>query len=85
MMGIRMHDQSFPAVLGASVRRRREELGLRQVELAELAACSTRFVHMLEASKPTVRLDKLLAVLLVLGLHLQIVRGKPPAVLQGGS
>lgn len=44
---------------------------MRQAELAELAACSTRFVHTLEAGKASVRLDKLLAVLRVLGLRLK--------------
>ncbi|MCA8950906.1 MAG: helix-turn-helix transcriptional regulator [Planctomycetes bacterium] len=55
-----------------TIRARREKVGLLQAELAELARCSTRFVHTLEAGKPTVRLDKLLAVLDVLGLELRI-------------
>jgi y4mF family transcriptional regulator len=80
---LRMHDRSFATVLAATVRERREELGLRQVELAELARCSTRFVHTVESSKPTVRLDKLLAVLQVLGLHLQLARGKPASTPRG--
>lgn len=58
--------------LGARVRSRRRELGLKQAELAELAGCSTRFVHTVEAGKATVRLDKLLDVLDVLGLRLTI-------------
>ena len=44
-------------------------------ELAELAGCSTRFVHMVEAGKATVRLDKVLDLLEVLGLELRVVRG----------
>jgi y4mF family transcriptional regulator len=68
-----MHDHAFQAVLAATVQRRRRELGLRQDELAELASCSTRLVHTLENGKPTLRLDKLLAVLTVLGLELAIV------------
>ncbi|UYM04676.1 helix-turn-helix domain-containing protein [Solicola gregarius] len=55
---------------------RREELDLRQSELAELAGCSTRFVHAVETGKPTLQLDKLLAVLRVLGLHLALERGQ---------
>lgn len=47
-------------------------MGLRQEELAELAGCSTRFVHTVEAGKPTVRLDKLTDVLGVLGLRLTV-------------
>lgn len=56
-----------------AVRSRRESLGLTQTELAELAGCSTRFVHTVEAAKPSVRLDKLHDVLAVLGLTLDVV------------
>ncbi|MCA8973973.1 MAG: type II toxin-antitoxin system Y4mF family antitoxin [Planctomycetes bacterium] len=84
MMRRKMHDRSFSAALADAVRRRREELGLRQVELAELANCSTRFVHTVESGKATVRLDKLLTVLQVLGLQLQFARGKPES-LPGGE
>jgi HTH-type transcriptional regulator / antitoxin HipB len=80
-----MHDRSFVATLATTVGERRTELGLRQVELAELARCSTRFVHTLESSKPTVRLDKLPAVLQVLGLHLQLARGKSGSASRGES
>jgi y4mF family transcriptional regulator len=65
-------------VLAAIARARRVELGLRQDELAELAGCSSRFVHALETGKPTVQLDKVLDVLGVLGLHFQIERGVRP-------
>ena len=58
--------------IAAAVRARRSELGLRQKELAELAGCSTRFVHTVEAGKTTVRLDKLTDVLEVLGLRITI-------------
>jgi HTH-type transcriptional regulator / antitoxin HipB len=61
--------------LGQEVRARREVLGLRQAELAELAGCSSRFVHTLEAGKETLRLDKVLDVLEVLGLDLRLVPG----------
>ncbi len=69
-----MNDRASP--LGQAVRERREHLGLTQVELAELASVSTRFVHTLESGKPTVRLDKVLDVLAVLGLELQVARGR---------
>lgn len=62
--------------LGETIRARRESLGLRQVELAELAGCSQRFVHTLETDKPTVRLDKVLDVCRVLGLELVVRRGQ---------
>lgn len=72
-----MHDRAsqlaFPSVLAAAVRRRRKDLDLKQVELAELAGCSTRFLHTVEAGKPTLRLDKLLLVLRVLGLKLEVL------------
>ncbi|MDT8340242.1 MAG: helix-turn-helix transcriptional regulator [Longimicrobiales bacterium] len=62
--------------LALAVRRRRVELGLRQADLAELAGCSQRFVHTVEQGKPTLRLDKLLDVLEVLGLGLAVVPGR---------
>lgn len=62
--------------LAEAVRRRRVELGLRQADLAELGGCSQRFVHTVEQGKPTLRLDKLLDVLEVLGLGLSIVPGR---------
>ena len=68
----RAHNSEFPAALAGAVRQRRLALGLKQVELAELAGCSTRFLHTVETGKPTVRLDKLLGVLRVLGLHLRL-------------
>lgn len=68
-----MNDRA--SALAGAVRRRRDELGLRQAELAELAGCSTRFVHMLESGKATLRLDKVLDVLRVLGLALTVRRG----------
>ncbi len=59
-------------MLGGRVRGRRRELGLRQQELADLAGVSIRFVHSLEHGKASVRLDKVLDVLDVLGLELEI-------------
>ena len=70
-----MHDPAY-LELGVALRDRRRELGLRQVELAELAGCSTRMVHAIEAGKPTVRLDKLVAVLEAVGLRLELGRGR---------
>jgi HTH-type transcriptional regulator/antitoxin HipB len=61
--------------LAVAVRSRREQLDLRQAELAELAGVSERFVHAVESAKPTLQLDKLIDVLAALGLHLQLVRG----------
>ncbi len=68
--------QSRTASLGRALRTRREELGLRQSELADLAGCSERFVHTLEHGKTTLRLDKVLDVLEVLGLDLLVAPGR---------
>ena len=57
--------------LGVDVRTRRKDLGLAQVEVAELTGVSARFVMELEQGKPTVRLDKLTAVLDAMGLTLR--------------
>jgi HTH-type transcriptional regulator / antitoxin HipB len=65
--------------MAAAVRARREALGLRQQEVADLAGVSTRFVHTLEAGKPSVQLDRVLAVLHVLGLELRTVLRDPLA------
>jgi y4mF family transcriptional regulator len=71
-----MHDRAnSPDALAAAVRRRRLELGLHQDELAALAGVSTRFVHTLEQGKPTVQLDKVLAVLGQLGVDFVLEPG----------
>lgn len=75
---------SQKGVLAAVVAARREELSLRQAELAELAGVGPRFVNDLEAGKETVRLDKVLAVLGALGLHLQVEHGPGPAGVAAG-
>jgi HTH-type transcriptional regulator / antitoxin HipB len=61
--------------LAGEVRARRGQLRLRQEELADLAGVSERFVYALENGKKTVQLDKVLAVLNALGLHLELHRG----------
>lgn len=58
--------------IGISVRHARKAAGLRQDDLAGLAGVGTRFLVELEAGKPTMRLDKMLAVLAVLGITLQL-------------
>lgn len=65
------------------VRTRREQLGLRQDELAALAGCSTRFVHTVEHAKESIQLDKLLAVLRVLGLGLAVRPGRGEIRVEG--
>ena len=51
---------------------RRRGLNLRQREVADLAGCSERFVYTLERAKGSLRLDKVLDVLGVLGLGLEV-------------
>ena len=77
-----LHDRAADG-LAAAVRLRRHALALRQDELADLAGVSERFVHMVEAGKATVRLDKLLAVLRALGLHLELARGAAEGIKTG--
>lgn len=62
------------ADLAESVRARRRELGLTQADAADLAGCSPRFVRAVESGKPTLRIDKLVELLEVLGLELVVVR-----------
>lgn len=57
--------------LADDVRQRRKELGLTQVDAAELAGVSERFVRLVESGKESVRLDKLEALLGALGLELR--------------
>jgi len=64
------------ASFARAVRERREELRLRQAEVADLAGCSQRFVHTLERGKASLRLDKVLDVLEVLGLDLLVAPGR---------
>lgn len=64
-----------PGDLAARVRARRAQLRLRQEDLADLAGVSERFVYALESGKQTLQLNKVLAVLNALGLHLEIHRG----------
>jgi HTH-type transcriptional regulator/antitoxin HipB len=60
--------------LAQQVRERRKSLHLTQEGLADLAGCSPRFVGMVEGGKPSVRLDKLVDLLDVLGLELTASR-----------
>lgn len=63
--------------LATTIKDRRRRLGVTQDELAALAGCSPRFISALESGKPSVRLDKLLAVLDALGLELRFDLRRP--------
>ena len=60
--------------LSGVVRGRRIALNLTQVELADLAKVSERLIRDLEFGRPTIRTDKLFAVLTALGLEIEIHR-----------
>ncbi len=62
--------------LSKRVRKERKLQGLSQTELGHLAGVSLNFLSQLEQGKPTVRMDKLLAVLIVLGIEFKINYGR---------
>lgn len=66
--------------LGEALRERRKRLGLNQLELCDLAGVGPAFLYHLEHGKPTVQMDKLLAVLSVLGLGLELRDAREPLV-----
>lgn len=68
--------------LAAVLVARRQELGLTQTELADLAGVGRGPVVALEAGR-TASLESFLALLQALGLHLELVRGAAPAVAVG--
>lgn len=57
--------------LASDVRARRHQLRLTQLQLAELAGVSERFVRLVESGKPSVQLDKLESLLEAVGLELR--------------
>jgi HTH-type transcriptional regulator/antitoxin HipB len=65
-----MEDTTGLPASATQERARRKASGLTQDDLADLAGCSARFVRSLEGGMATVRLDKLIDVLDVLGLEL---------------
>jgi HTH-type transcriptional regulator / antitoxin HipB len=74
---MRSNGSARPAqALAAALRDRRKALGITQIELARLARCGPDFIYDVESAKPTLRLDKLLDVLEVLGLELVLREGK---------
>ena len=59
--------------IGAFVRAKRKELRLTQLEVAELADVSDRFLRELEHGKPSVEIGKVIDVMAVLGFDLEPV------------
>ncbi len=60
--------------LGALIRDRRQELQLRQVDIAGLGNTGNRFIVDLESGKPTIQLQKALDIISLLGLELVVRR-----------
>lgn len=71
-----MRDYKVVQTLGIAVRTQRKRLGLTQQDLAEYAGVGVVFVIAIEKGKSSLRLDKLLDVLSILGLQLRIEVGK---------
>ena len=71
--------------IAATVKTARRALKLRQAELAAAAGVGVRFLIDLEAGKPTVQLDKTLAVLNALGLDCVLVSRAGTSSRGGGS
>ncbi len=65
---------TFPQSLAGFVRASRRKNKLTQEQLAEHAGVGSRFVSDLESAKPTVRIDKVDAVLRIFGRGLGIVQ-----------
>ena len=58
--------------LGLLVRNKRKQDKLTQLELAELTGVGVRFLSELENGKPTVQMDKVLLVMMGLGLKMGV-------------
>ena len=61
--------------IAAAVKQHRKRLGVTQQALARMAGCGLVFVYNIEHGKPSLRFDKLVAVLDVLGLELVVTTG----------
>lgn len=64
--------QSAILEVAVAARTRRRALGLSQTEVGLLAGCGKRFVVEFEQGKPSVRMEKVVAVLDALGLQLSV-------------
>jgi predicted transcriptional regulator len=67
-----MSHETLSERIAATLKKRRKDLHLTQREVAEYAGCHWTLVLDVEAGKPTVRLDKLLSILHVVGLDLSL-------------
>jgi putative transcriptional regulator len=65
------------ADLSRHLRKAREEAGLTQDELADLASISNRPIYVFESGKGSIRLETYLKLLEALGLEMSIAPRKP--------
>ena len=63
--------------IAAAVRAARKRHAMTQAELAGLSGTGLRFISELERGKPSLALNKVLAVLSALGLRLQVIGAEP--------
>jgi len=64
-------------VLSQGLRKAREEAGLSQDQLADLAAISNRPIYIFESGKGSIRLETYLKLLDALGLELSVTPRGP--------
>ena len=66
------HDTKLPSPsdIGELIHRRRRDMKLTQVALAELSGVSHKFINEIEQGKPTAEVGKVLSVLQMLGIDL---------------
>ncbi|RYG25675.1 helix-turn-helix domain-containing protein [bacterium] len=67
-----MASESLSTRIAEELKSKRKSLNLTQREVAEYAGCHWTLVLDVEAGRSTVRLDKLLAILHVVGLDLDL-------------
>lgn len=65
------------AILGDTIRQRRELLGLLQTQLADLSGVSSRTIQLVEQGKGNPSLDTLISLIDPLGLRLELILKEP--------
>ena len=72
----KVHPSTKLSELAKALRAHRKKLKISQEHLALLSGVGVVFIYDLERGKETIRLDKLLPILEVLGLELKLSTGK---------
>lgn len=68
-MAIESRSKEWVMQAASKAKLRRKQLGMTQKQLALLAGCHFVFINELEHGKSTLRIDKVLDVLITLGLE----------------